>query len=140
MLLSKKFYSSHVKKQKRNFFWIDAKPKACNFIKKETLAQVFSCESCEISKNTFFTEHLWTTASGGLATRNISGFLFFFFALYFKDMPNSIDAYKGIFLHVIPFLSYSFVLIVCFINRTSIGYANRRGAEITGGKHVCYRV
>ena len=36
---------------------------ACNFIKKETLAQVFSCEFCEISKNTFFTEHLWTNAS-----------------------------------------------------------------------------
>ena len=36
---------------------------ACNFIKKETLAQVFSCDICEISKNTFFTEHLWTTAS-----------------------------------------------------------------------------
>ena len=33
------------------------------FFKKETLAQVFSCEFCEISKNTFFTEHLWTTAS-----------------------------------------------------------------------------
>ena len=28
--------------------------KACNFIKKETLAQVFSCEFCEISKKTFF--------------------------------------------------------------------------------------
>ena len=27
---------------------------ACNFIKKETLAQVFSFEFCEISKNTFF--------------------------------------------------------------------------------------
>ena len=27
---------------------------ACNFIKKETLAQVFPCEFCEISKNTFF--------------------------------------------------------------------------------------
>ena len=27
---------------------------ACNFIKKETLAQVFSCGFCEISKNTFF--------------------------------------------------------------------------------------
>ena len=27
---------------------------ACNFIKKETLAQVFSCEFCEISKNTLF--------------------------------------------------------------------------------------
>ena len=31
--------------------------------KKETLVQVFSCEFCEISKNTFFTEHLWTAAS-----------------------------------------------------------------------------
>ena len=29
-------------------------PEACNFIKKETLAQVFSSEFCEISKNTFF--------------------------------------------------------------------------------------
>ena len=28
------------------------------FIKKETLAQVFSCEVCEISKNICFTEHL----------------------------------------------------------------------------------
>ena len=36
---------------------------ACNFIKKETLAQVFSCEFCEISKNIFFAEHIWTTAS-----------------------------------------------------------------------------
>ena len=29
------------------------RPEACNFIKKETLTQVFSCEFCEISKNTF---------------------------------------------------------------------------------------
>ena len=28
-------------------------PEACNFIKKETLAQAFSCEFCESSKNTF---------------------------------------------------------------------------------------
>ena len=27
---------------------------ACNFIKKESLAQVFSCEFSEIFKNTFF--------------------------------------------------------------------------------------
>ena len=38
-------------------------PQACNFIKKEALAQTFSCEFSEISKNTFFTEHLWATAS-----------------------------------------------------------------------------
>ena len=29
-------------------------PEVCNFIKKESLEQVFS-------KNTFFPEHLWTT-------------------------------------------------------------------------------
>ena len=34
-------------------------PKACNFIKKEALAQVLFCECCKISKNTFFTEHVW---------------------------------------------------------------------------------
>ena len=32
-------------------------------LKKETLAQVFSCEFCEISENIFFREHLWATAS-----------------------------------------------------------------------------
>ena len=42
--------------------------KACNFIKNEVLAQVFSCEFCEISKNTFSTEYLWTTASKQRAT------------------------------------------------------------------------
>ena len=30
---------------------------------KEALTQVFSCEFCEISKNTFLTELIWTTAS-----------------------------------------------------------------------------
>ena len=35
----------------------------CNFIKKATLAQVFSCEFCEIFQNNFFTEHFRTTAS-----------------------------------------------------------------------------
>ena len=34
---------------------------ACNFIKIETLAQVFSCEFCEIFKNNFFykTRPVW---------------------------------------------------------------------------------
>ena len=53
---------------------VSATPQACNFIKKENLALVFSFEFCQVSKNTFFaehqiskntlfTEHLWTTAS-----------------------------------------------------------------------------
>ena len=35
-----------------------------NFIKNESLVQVFPCELWEISTNTFFTEHLRVTASG----------------------------------------------------------------------------
>ena len=39
----------------RNFAKLEEKylPQACIFIIKETLAQVVSCEFCEISKNTF---------------------------------------------------------------------------------------
>ena len=39
-------------------FLIKLQVLASNFIKEESLAKVFSCEFCEISKNTFFTEHL----------------------------------------------------------------------------------
>ena len=34
-------------------FLIKLQAEVCNFIKKETLAQVFSCEFCGIYKNTF---------------------------------------------------------------------------------------
>ena len=34
-------------------FLIKLQASACNFIKKDTLAQVFFSEFCEISKNTF---------------------------------------------------------------------------------------
>ena len=44
--------------------------KAGNFIKKETLAQVFSGEFCKISNNTFFREHLWMTV---FKNRNFPG-------------------------------------------------------------------
>ena len=44
-------------------FLIKLQAQTCNFIKKETPAQVFSSKFCEISKNTSFTEHLWETAS-----------------------------------------------------------------------------
>ena len=45
------------------FLEISQNLQACNFIQKVILAQVFSCEFCEISKNTFFTEHPLTIAS-----------------------------------------------------------------------------
>ena len=49
--------------QENVFLEISQNSQENNFIKKETLALVFSCEFCEISKNTFFTEHLWATAA-----------------------------------------------------------------------------
>ena len=44
-------------------FLIKLQSWACNFIKKETLAQAFSCKFCEISMNALYTEHLRATAS-----------------------------------------------------------------------------
>ena len=38
-------------------------PEVCNFSKRETLTQMFSCEFYEIFKNTFFTGHLRVHAS-----------------------------------------------------------------------------
>ena len=32
---------------------------------------MFSCEFCEISKNTFFTEHFWATASTAFRFKKI---------------------------------------------------------------------
>ena len=49
----------------------ETRPQTSNFIKKETLTQVFSCEFCQISKNTFFTEHLRATSSMLLEGRRL---------------------------------------------------------------------
>ena len=49
--------------------------KACNFIKIETLTQVFSYEFCEIFKNTVIMEHVWATAS----VMFLKGFLFLWY-------------------------------------------------------------
>ena len=52
-------------------FLIKLQGSGLQLFKKETLAQVFSCEFCEISKNTFFKKHLWATASAIMYCRYI---------------------------------------------------------------------
>ena len=47
----------------KSLFYKVAVLKAGNFPKNETATQVFSCELCEIFKNTDFEEHMRTTAS-----------------------------------------------------------------------------
>ena len=41
----------------KTFAVFTGKLKACNFIKNSVFPQVFSCEYCEIFKNTYFEEH-----------------------------------------------------------------------------------
>ena len=56
-----KFTGKHLRQSL--FFTKICRYEASNFIKNETLAQTFSYRFCEISKNTFFTEHRQATAS-----------------------------------------------------------------------------
>ena len=44
---------------------VSCRPQTCIFIKKETLAQVFSCKLSNISKNSFFAELLWWLLPSG---------------------------------------------------------------------------
>ena len=48
--------------QEKVFLEISQNLQENTFVKKETMAQVFFYEFCEISKNTIFTEHLRATA------------------------------------------------------------------------------
>ena len=63
MVLLKILQNSQENTCARVSFLIKLQAWACNFIKKETLAQAFSCEFSEISKNVFFTEYVWAATS-----------------------------------------------------------------------------
>ena len=49
-----KFHKIHYSTCARVSFLIKLQSTACNFIKKDTLAQVLSCEFCKNFKNSFF--------------------------------------------------------------------------------------
>ena len=60
-----KFRKIHRKTlQNQGLFLISCRLRPATLLKRGPLVQVFSCGFCDIFKNTFFTEHLWTTASG----------------------------------------------------------------------------
>ena len=68
---SKKFRKTHRKTPVPKSFLIKLQVFSCVFLFQ---ARVLSCEFCEISKNTFFTKHLWATASA-LSTKNLNMYL-----------------------------------------------------------------
>ena len=89
--LSFLFYILHCSKAKEL--------QACNFFKKETLRQLFSSEFCEISKSTFFTEHIWATASKKeLILHIIICHYLYFFKNFLHAMSLSWVIYQN-FLH-----------------------------------------
>ena len=59
-------YQKNKKAILKNFAVITGKHLCCSLflLKRDTPAQVFSFEYCEIFKNTYFEEHLRTAASG----------------------------------------------------------------------------
>ena len=51
---------------------------ACNFVKKEALAQVFSCEFCKISKHAFFYRTPPVAASGFCTIKTFNSSVFIY--------------------------------------------------------------
>ena len=117
-------------------------------------------EFCEISKNTFFTEHLWTTSSKFIAEMLIfrsSGSQMFFkisvlknFAILepLSNKPSFTNTYGGcfwIFVAAIPFLKLNMVFIAdngTGLEGATRGVLLRKGvlrsfAKLTG-KHKCH--
>ena len=66
-----KFTRKHLR---QSLFLIKLQAEACNFIKKETLTQVFSCKFCKISKTTFSYRTALVAAS---VKKKISGLKWF---------------------------------------------------------------
>ena len=62
--------------KKNVFLKILKKPQVCNFIKKKTLAQVFSCEFFDIFKGRFFIELLRVSASDCSPPSGILDYIF----------------------------------------------------------------
>ena len=58
------------------------RPEVCNFIKKEILAQMFSCEFCKISKNAF-SYGSPPVAASVIALNDVSG-------VFYKDEASQV--------------------------------------------------
>ena len=79
-----------VQKQCRGSIKKAIRPQACNFIKKDALAQVFSCEYFKIFKNTFITEQLQMTASYSL---NLSKLASNFLEIFLRSFESRLTFY-----------------------------------------------
>ena len=101
----KKFAKSIGKNLCQSLFFNKVAGLTCIFIKKETLAQVTSCEFCEIFKNTFLIEHL------GRLLLNISKH----YVINNSFNPANIDMFKASSrntVHIISKVNISYIFLV----------------------------
>ena len=71
---------------------LQAEAEACNFIKKEALEQVFSCEFCEISKNTFFDRTPLVVASNSIKSIHIYIALFLLTSSHISCLVSKVNS------------------------------------------------
>ena len=108
--------------------FLEISQKACNFIKKETLAPVFSCEFCEISKNKLSTEpaaeHFQATPSA--PSSSLSQLLLLISPIFvfrsnskgFKEFESGISfslSHFYRFYFLFPCFSVFFSFVSCFL-------------------------
>ena len=82
------------------------KPRACNFIKKETPTQVFFCAICYIFKNTKLEEHLRTSAP---AHRTL--WLKIRYTHTFRNL-DSIGLFEAMTKHIIEIFIWSYLSFI----------------------------
>ena len=93
----------------QSLFLIKLQASVLNFVKKETLSQVFSCKFYEISKNINFIEHLWWL-------------LLYVHRFLYKNLDQSSNLNNLFWACIVTFDWFIFLLPVCFnadFNRSS---------------------
>ena len=88
----------------------------CNFVKQETLAQVFSCEVCEISKNTFSCTHR-TTLVAVSETLMKSAFMKW-------------KAQWGTIMFIVMRFSWGYVLLATIVKKLNVHYLVDTGPKL----------
>ena len=93
-------------------FLIKLQASVCNFIKNETLAQIF----CEIFENIFFTEHLRTTASDHSNPSDTAKNLRMSFLIWVHSLGNTLNLTLSRFLifFSVQYLDHSKVMSAIF--------------------------
>ena len=94
-------------------------------LKKQTLAQVFSCEFCEISRNTFYTEHLRTTAS----TWNEKHFSSFLKNFHWSRKNQLFWRWESNFNFVVAVFSIMYCIMYYHIMHTQISQNSRYSSK-----------